>query len=94
MKGDNELDNPDGEKREMKEEDFLNVPPCPFRRVSYGTTFCTISTDAFVAEVDPLTCLNCDVYSIISDPRCRFLAERAGWLSRWPARSWASASTT
>jgi hypothetical protein len=74
MKGDNELDNPDGERREMKEEDFLNVPACPFRRVSYGTTFCTISTDAFVAEVDPLTCLNCDVYSIISAPRCRFLS--------------------
>ncbi len=58
----------------LREEDFLNVPPCPFRRVSFGTTFCTVSTDAFIAEVDPLTCLNCDVYSIIGSPRCRFLS--------------------
>lgn|GEM_PF-1295227 len=58
----------------LLEEDFLNVPPCPFRRVSFGTTFCSISTDAFVAEVDPLTCLNCEVTEIIRKPRCRFLS--------------------
>lgn len=55
-------------------ETFLNVPPCPFRRVSFGVSFCTISTDAYFAEVDPLTCLNCEVPSIIKKPRCRFLS--------------------
>jgi len=33
-----------------------------------------ISTDAFVAEVDPLTCLNCEVPKVIREPRCRFLS--------------------
>ena len=58
----------------LREEDFLSVPPCPFRRVSFGTSFCTISTDAFIAEVDPLTCLNCEVPEVIRHPRCRFLS--------------------
>jgi len=67
---------PDGDSslKKLLEEDFLSVPPCPFRRVSFGTTFCAISTDAFVAEVDPLTCLNCEVTEIIRKPRCRFLS--------------------
>ncbi len=55
-------------------ETFLNVPTCPFRRVSFGVTYCTISTDAYYAEVDPLTCLNCEVPEIIKKPRCRFLS--------------------
>ncbi len=59
---------------DIGEETFLNVPACPFRRVSFGATLCTISTDAYFAEVDPLTCLNCEVPSIISKPRCRFLS--------------------
>jgi hypothetical protein len=58
----------------LREEDFLSVLPCPFRRVSFGTSFCTISTDAFIAEVDPLTCLNCEVPAVIRQPRCRFLS--------------------
>lgn len=74
MIDDNDRDEGHLPKRDLSEEDFLNVPPCPFRRVSFGTTFCTVSTDAFIAEVDPLTCLNCDVYSIIGSPRCRFLS--------------------
>ncbi len=64
----------DSSLKKLLEEDFLSVPPCPFRRVSFGTTFCAISTDAFVAEVDPLTCLNCEVTEIIRKPRCRFLS--------------------
>ncbi|OPX23938.1 MAG: hypothetical protein B1H03_00060 [Planctomycetales bacterium 4484_113] len=59
---------------EPTEETFLSVPPCPFRRVSFGSAYCTISTDAYFAEVDPLTCLNCEVPDIISKPRCRFLS--------------------
>jgi len=61
-------------KTTLSPDIFLKVPPCPFRRVSYGVAFCTISTDAYFAEVDPLTCLNCGVPEIISKPRCRFLS--------------------
>jgi len=57
-----------------REENFLNVPPCPFRRVSFGTAHCTISTDSHVSEVDPLTCLNCEVPGLIEVPRCRYLS--------------------
>jgi len=57
-----------------KEESFLSTPPCPFRRVSFGTAHCTISTDNHVSEVDPLTCHNCDVPTIIGQPRCQFLS--------------------
>ncbi len=60
--------------RYVPPEAFLNVPPCPFRRVSFGVAYCTISTDAYFAEVDPLTCLNCEVPQIIAKPRCRFLS--------------------
>lgn len=59
---------------ERREENFLSVPPCPFRQVSFGTAHCTISTDSHVSEIDPLTCLNCEVPSIIEVPRCRFLS--------------------
>jgi len=57
-----------------RNENFLNVPPCPFRRVSFGTAHCTISTDSHVSEIDPLTCLNCEVPSLISRPQCRYLS--------------------
>jgi hypothetical protein len=57
-----------------RNENFLNTPPCPFRRVSFGAAHCTISTDTHVSEVDPLTCHNCEVPKIISQPRCRFLS--------------------
>lgn len=59
---------------EIKEENFLNTPRCAFRRVSHGTASCTISTDAYVSEVDPLTCQNCDVPEIVSEPQCRYLS--------------------
>lgn len=65
---------PESSPGKPTEETFLNVPPCPFRRVSFGSAYCTISTDAYYAEVDPLTCLNCEVPAIISKPRCRFLS--------------------
>lgn len=58
----------------QQEENFLNIPACPFRRVSFGTANCTISTDNHVSEVDPLTCLNCEVPALISVPRCRYLS--------------------
>lgn len=57
-----------------KGENFLNVPPCPFRRVSFGTAHCTISTDSHVSEIDPLTCMNCEVPALISKPRCQYLS--------------------
>ncbi|MCH7472894.1 hypothetical protein IIA79_08090 [bacterium] len=57
-----------------RDEIFLDMPPCPFRRVNYGAVHCTISTDDYVSEVDPLTCRNCSVPEIISVPRCRFLS--------------------
>ena len=57
-----------------RNENFLNVPSCPFRRVSFGTAHCTISTDSHVSEIDPLTCLNCEVPGLISKPRCRYLS--------------------
>lgn len=59
---------------DKQEENFLSVPPCPFRRVSFGTAYCTISTDSHVSEVDPLTCLNCEVPALIDKPRCRYLS--------------------
>ena len=59
-------------------ETFLDCPPCPFRRTSFGSTHCAISTDPYVNEVDPLTCFNCDVPKIISVPRCRFLTVGTG----------------
>lgn len=59
---------------EQRNENFLNTPPCPFRRVSFGSAHCTISTDNHVSEVDPLTCHNCEVPAILSKPRCRFLS--------------------
>jgi len=73
------MDSEDGSKpgprpEELTEETFLNVPLCPFRRVSFGSAYCTVSTDAYFAEVDPLTCLNCEVPEIIAEPRCRFLS--------------------
>jgi len=55
-------------------ENFLNTPPCPFRRVGFGSAHCTVSTDNHVSEVDPLTCLNCEVPKIIGQPRCRYLS--------------------
>lgn len=55
-------------------ENFLGTPPCPFRRVSFGNSLCTISTDNHVNEVDPLTCHNCDVPGIIAKPRCTYLS--------------------
>jgi len=55
-------------------ETFLDCPPCPFRRTSFGATHCAISTDPYVSEVDPLTCFNCSVPKTISIPRCRFLS--------------------
>ncbi len=55
-------------------ETFLDCPPCPFRRTAFGSTHCAISTDPYVNEVDPLTCFNCEVPSIIAIPRCRFLS--------------------
>ena len=58
----------------LRDETFLNTPPCPFRRVSFGSAHCTISTDNHVSEVDPLTCHNCDVPGILQKPRCRFLS--------------------
>lgn len=58
----------------LPEETFLSTPPCPFRRVSFGTAHCTVSTDSHFSEVDPLTCHNCEVPGIISRPRCRFLS--------------------
>jgi hypothetical protein len=57
-----------------RSENFLSTPPCPFRRVSFGTAHCTISTDNHVSEVDPLTCHNCEVPGILAQPRCRFLS--------------------
>lgn len=57
-----------------RSENFLNTPPCPFRRVSFGCAHCTISTDNHVSEVDPLTCHNCEVPKILGKPRCRFLS--------------------
>lgn len=57
-----------------REENFLSTPPCPFRRVSFGTAHCTISTDSHYSEVDPLTCHNCEIPGVISQPRCRFLS--------------------
>ncbi|MBN2082460.1 hypothetical protein JW859_09695 [bacterium] len=59
---------------QKQEENFLSVPACPFRRVSFGTAHCTISTDSHVSEVDPLTCLNCEVPRLIDVPRCRYLS--------------------
>lgn len=58
----------------ISSENFLSTPSCPFRRVSFGSSLCTISTDSHVNEVDPLTCQNCDVPSIIALPRCRYLS--------------------
>lgn len=58
----------------QREENFLSVPACPFRRVSFGTAHCTISTDSHVSDIDPLTCLNCEVPGIIEQPRCRYLS--------------------
>lgn len=55
-------------------ETFLDCPPCPFRRTAFGSTNCAISTDPYVNEVDPLTCFNCEVPTIIAIPRCRFLS--------------------
>jgi hypothetical protein len=57
-----------------RSENFLNTPPCPFRRVSFGSAHCTISTAQNISEVDPLTCHNCEVPAILSKPRCRFLS--------------------
>jgi hypothetical protein len=59
---------------EKRDEHFLSTPPCPFRRVSFGTAHCTISTDNHVSEVDPLACHNCEVPSILARPRCRYLS--------------------
>ena len=59
-------------------ETFLDCPPCPFRRTSFGSTHCAISTDPYVDEIDPLTCFNCDVPKTISVPRCRFLTLGTG----------------
>ncbi|MCC7478904.1 hypothetical protein IT575_10655 [bacterium] len=55
-------------------ENFLSTPPCPFRRVSFGCAHCTVSTDSHISEVDPLTCMNCEVPKIIAEPRCRHLS--------------------
>jgi len=57
-----------------RDETFLSTPPCGFRRVSFGSAHCSISTDSHVSEVDPLTCQNCEIPAIISQPRCRFLS--------------------
>jgi hypothetical protein len=59
---------------EFREESFLNTPRCAFRRVSHGTAACTVSTDAYVSEVDPLTCQNCEVPEIVAQPQCRYLS--------------------
>ena len=64
----------DDERTENLEENFLNTPRCAFRRVSHGTASCTVSTDAYVSEVDPLTCQNCEVPGIVSQPQCRYLS--------------------
>lgn len=61
-------------KPDEKLENFLDTPFCPYRRVSKGAAFCSISTDPSVSEVDPLTCFNCVVPEIIKVPRCRFLS--------------------
>ncbi len=66
------------EKDRLNTETFLDCPPCPFRRTSFGSTHCGISTDPYVDEIDPLTCFNCDVPLIISVPRCRFLTLGTG----------------
>lgn len=55
-------------------ENFLDIPACPFRHVERGNAHCGISTDPLVTEIDPLTCFNCQVPSIIAIPRCRFLS--------------------
>lgn len=59
---------------ELSIQDFLNTPPCPFRRVSLGQAYCTISTDEIISAVDPLACHNCEVPGIISKPQCRYLS--------------------
>ncbi|MCB1220945.1 MAG: hypothetical protein H7A35_12430 [Planctomycetales bacterium] len=64
----------DQKPEEFREETFLNTPRCAFRRVSHGTASCTISTDSYVSEVDPLTCQNCDVPGIVAEPQCRYLS--------------------
>lgn len=58
----------------LRDETFLSTPPCAFRRVSFGTAHCSISTDSHVSEVDPLTCQNCEIPAITARPRCRFLS--------------------
>lgn len=57
-----------------KPENFLDLKFCPFRRVRNGRTICTISTDAYVSEIDPLVCWNCEVPDLLSAPKCRFLS--------------------
>lgn len=54
-------------------DDTFPLKFCPFRKIEHGGTFCEISTDPYVKEIDDLVCFNCPIPDLLETPYCRHL---------------------